>query len=105
MPLVYFIALTLEIGPEISANQRTLVPFEPEPAEAVVDGLHGFGCVARLIGILDAKDKRASNVMREKPVEKRGPRTANVEKAGGRWRKTDADSGTHFPEFESAITK
>ncbi len=83
MPLVYFIALTLEIGPEISANQRTLVPFEPEPAEPVVDCLHGFGCVAGLIGILDPQDKRAPDVLREKPVEERGPRTADVEEAGG----------------------
>ena len=75
--------MTLEIGPEISANQRTLVPFEPEPAEAIVDRLHGFGSVAGLIGILDPQDKRAPNVVREKPVEERGPRTADVEEAGG----------------------
>ena len=94
MPLVYFIALTLEIGPKVPANQRTLVPFKSEPAEPVVDCLHGFGCVAGLIGILNPQDERATDVVREKPVEERGPRTADVQIASGRWSKANAD-GVH----------
>ena len=60
IPLVDLIALTLEIRTEISADLRTFVPVEPEPAQPVVDRGRSFGRVARFVGILDAQDKCAA---------------------------------------------
>ncbi len=91
MPLVDFVALTLKIRPEISAGLRTFVPFEPEPAESVVDCLRGFGGVAGLIGILDPQDKCAAGVMREEPVEERGARATDVEDS--RWAMAQNERG------------
>ena len=91
-----FRCVRFENRAEISADLRAFIPIEPEPAEPVVDRLRRFGRVARLIRILDAQDESAAGVTREEPVEKRGARAADVEKAGGRRRKANADSENSY---------
>ena len=47
--------------------------------------------ITRLVRILDAKDESAPMMSREKPVEERSPRATDVQIAGGRWSKANAD--------------
>src|ERR1041385_8407544 len=100
MPFVNFVALALKIRPKISAHLRAFIPFEPKPAQPVVDRLRSFGCVARLIGILDSQDERTAGMTREEPVEERGARAADVEETGRRRGETNANGGSHMAEFE-----
>jgi hypothetical protein len=63
--------------------------------QSFVDGRSGFLRVPLDISIFDSKNQFATVMAREEPVEKRSPGAANVEKAGRRWGKSDADVRTH----------
>src|SRR5205814_7279914 len=86
--LVDFVALTLEIGPVVSANVRAFIPIQSEPSQTFVDCGRGFFGVTRAIGILDSQNEGAAVMPGKKPVKQRGARPTNVEIAGGRWGKT-----------------
>ena len=63
--------------------ERTFIPLETEPAEIVEDHLFRFARRARDIGVFDAKNEFALVALREKPVEDRCARTADMEMSGG----------------------
>jgi hypothetical protein len=75
------------------AGERTFIPVQAEPAEAVEDDFHGRLRVARGVGVLDAQDEGATRVAGIEPVEERGAGAADVEKAGGTG--GEADSRFH----------
>src|SRR3546814_20368738 len=58
--LVDLAALALPVRAMRTANVRTLVPFDAQPAQRIVDLLLGFTGRAHLIGILDAQDELAT---------------------------------------------
>src|SRR4051812_3357304 len=89
------IALALKIGAEIAADVRALVPTETKPMKSVVDGSRCFLGVARFVGVFDAQDKPTTMMPREKPVEEGSARSADMQVAGGRWRETNANFGSH----------
>ena len=93
--LINFRALALKIGAEIAARVRTFIPIESEPVQSIVNGARGFLGVARAIGVLDPQHQCAAGVLREKPVEQRGARAADVKIASRRWSKADANGGRH----------
>ena len=85
------VALALKVRPAVPTDARALVPVEAEPFQAVVDELHRLNGVARLVRVLDAQDELAAGMTGVEPIEKRGACPADVEEAGGRRGKTDAD--------------
>src|SRR5437868_5640143 len=93
--LVNFIALTLKIGPELSAKMRPFIPIQSEPPQSLVDGRRGFLRVTRAVGIFDPQNKCAAVMSSEEPVKERGPRPADVQVPGRRWSETDSDFGRH----------
>jgi len=54
---VQVVALGLEVRRVGAADFGAFVPQDAEPAEAVEDGLQGFGAVAFGVGIVDAEDE------------------------------------------------
>ena len=89
----------LENGKILSVREElehgVAVPVEPEPAHPVEDrGDRRLGR-ARAIGILDAQKEGAACVTGIKPVEQSGARTADVQKSGGRGRKTGDNRTGH----------
>ena len=83
----------MKIRAEISADVRTFVPIQPEPTQAVINRGRSFFGVARFIGVFDAQNKCAAVMPREKPVEKRRARAADVQITSRRWSKTNTNSG------------
>ena len=81
--LINRLALALKIRPVRPADLRPLIPIQPEPAHPVIDDLHGFLRVPRLVRILDAQDEFSAGVPREEPVEKGGARAADVQVSSG----------------------
>ena len=77
-----------------AADIRSLVPVEPQPAQAVDDARHHVPRRALGVGVFDAEHERAAVPAGEQPVEERRARAADVEIAGGRRRKTNADHGS-----------
>ena len=70
-----------------------LVPTEIEPAQALEDGIErGLG-IALDVGVVDAQDHGAAVVAGVEPVEDEGARAPDVQKAGGRRRKTNSKHG------------
>ena len=69
------------------------VPIEAEPFHAVDDGVDGGLGGALAVGVLDAQHHLAAMAPGVEPVEKRRARAANMQKAGGRGRKTGDDVG------------
>ena len=94
MAFVNLVALTLEIRPKVAAGVRAFIPIQAEPAQAIVDRGRGFLGVAGFVRVLDAQNKRAAVMAREKPVEERGARAADVQVTGRRRSKADAN-GVH----------
>ena len=71
------------------------VPPDAEPGEPVEDrGDRGLGR-ALAVGILDAEQHLAAAPTRIEPVEQRGARAADVQKAGRRGRKARDDGSGH----------
>ena len=67
------------------------IPIEPEPLQAIVDGLDGGLGRARPVRVFDTKQEPAAVVSAEEPVEEGGPRSADVQKARGRGGETSYD--------------
>jgi hypothetical protein len=71
-------ALTLEIRAAISANIRTFIPVQSEPLHPVENRLHRRLGVPRFVGVLDAQDKRPTQVPGIKPIKQCSPRSTNM---------------------------
>ncbi len=91
--LVDLAALALPVRAMRTANVRTLVPFDAQPAQRIVDLLLGFTGRAHLIGILDAQDELAAVLSGEAQVEQRDVGSTDVGIAGRRWRDAGANRG------------
>ncbi len=74
-------------------ENRSLVPVEAEPGEAVEDDLGVFVGGTGLVGVLDAEQERAALFAGEEPVEEGGAGAADVEVSGGR--RGEANTGAH----------
>ena len=70
------------------------VPVEPQPAQPLKDGLHAGLGVALHVGVVKAQHHGAVVVAGIEPIEDEGARAADVQKAGGRRRKTHARGWT-----------
>ncbi len=71
------------------------IPVEFEPAQAIENGEDRAFGGARLVGILDPQQHLAAGVLGIQPVEQRRTRTADMQVARGRWRKTRDDLFAH----------
>ena len=69
------------------------VPIEFEPAQAVEDRLDRLRRRALAVGVLDAQQELAADVLGVEPVEQRRARPADMQEAGGRGRETGDDGG------------
>src|SRR5437899_1687900 len=94
--LVVFLPLALEIRPVLSfAGARgvpadgSLIPIQPEPAQAIQDDIDGFLRVSRDIRVFDAENERAAGMSCIKPIEQSRPCPANVQEPCRTWRKSD----------------
>ncbi len=85
-------AQRLDVRSMRAADLRSLVPVEPEPAQGFQDQRFGARDVPLLIGVLDAQDEGAAGVTGREPGEERGAHRSEVQRAGGRGRKTRADA-------------
>jgi hypothetical protein len=65
-----------------SADFGTLVPLEPQPAQALENSADHLGRRALEIGVFDAQHERAAVPPGEEIVEQRGTRAADVQVAG-----------------------
>src|SRR5207248_5288206 len=88
-------ALRLPIRLVRPAVVRTFIPIESEPAQIVEHHRFRLARRSRLVGVFDANDERATVPLREKPVEDCRARAADVEIAGRRWSKTNANGVAH----------
>src|SRR5205807_2983818 len=93
---VNFLALALEIRAEISSRFRTFVPFQPEPAQPVVNRARRFLGISGAVGVFDSQNKSAAGVLRVQPVEKGRPRTADMQVSRRRWSETNTDGRSHW---------
>ena len=84
-------ALGLEVRRVRSADVRPLVPVEAEPAQAVHDSRDHLPRRTFGVGVLDAQHERAAVPAGIQPVEQRRAGAADVQVAGGRRGKADAD--------------
>src|SRR5437588_707117 len=81
----------------ISMSSTTLTKWKiHEPAQPFINRSGRFLGVARSIRIFNTKNKGATVMSCEEPVEKRRARPANVQVTGRRWCEANADWGTHF---------
>ena len=80
--LVAIEPLGLEIRPVRSADLGTLVPLEPQPAQALENSADHLRRRTLEVGVFDAQDERAAVPPGEEIVEKRGTRAADVQVAG-----------------------
>ena len=69
--------------------RRPRVPVQAEPPQRVEDDLDVLGRVALGVGVLDAQQHLAAGVAGLEPVEQRGARATDVERAGRRGREAD----------------
>ncbi len=84
-------ALGLEIGTELAANLRALVPVEAEPAHGVDDDPRVLVRRALRVGVLDAQDEGALVRPRVGPVVDGRASPAHVQHPGGGGREAHAD--------------
>ena len=83
-----------DLGVAIGARELedgVAVPIEPEPAHPVEDRVDRRLGRARAVGILDPQQELAAVMAREQPVEQRGARAADMQKAGRRRREPGDD--------------
>ena len=83
----------LAIGLVAPAFPWSFVRLDAGPQKAGQDIFFGFRRKTRLIGILDAKHENALVLAREKVIEKRRSKSAQVQGSGGTGRKTNPDAG------------
>ena len=55
-----------------------LIPFQPEPAQAIEDDFDRLQRVTRDVSVFDAQNERAAGMAGVEPVEQRGARAADV---------------------------
>ena len=77
----------------VELADRLAVPVEPEPLEAVENGVHRGLRRALAVGVLDAQQERAAEPLRVEPVEQRRARAADVQEAGRGGREAGDDAG------------
>ncbi len=65
------------------------IPGDAEPSEPVQDRRNRRLRRTLAVGVLDPQQHLAAATTRIKPIEQRGPRAPDVEKSGGRGRKTN----------------
>ena len=70
-----------------------LVPRQAEPLESLEDRARALVGAARLVGVLDAEEELAAELLGVEPVEERGARAADVEVAGRRRSEAEAGCG------------
>ena len=63
---------------------RLAVPVEAEPAQPVENGVDRLRRRALAVGVLDAQQELAADVLGVEPVEQRRARAADVQEAGRR---------------------
>src|SRR5881628_3067648 len=63
--------------------KRAFIPIDAQPLQAIQNSLHQFGFVPLRIGVLDAKNHRATLAACEQPVEQRGSGASHVQITGG----------------------
>src|SRR5690606_8637308 len=80
---VALLTFTLEVGAELAADLRSLVPVEAEPAQGVEDGPHAVEAGALLVRVLDAQHEGAALAAGPEPVEQRRARAADVQITAG----------------------
>ena len=97
--LVKIQSLGLGVGAKIAADLGALVPVEAKPAHGAQDDLGVLVGGAGRVGVVDAQDEGAAVGTGEGPVVDGGAGAADVQLAGGRGRKADADgiAHTHAP--------
>ena len=83
-------ALHLEIRTGIAAHFGSFVPREPQPLHRVQDDVDVFFRGTLGIGVLDAQNEIAAHGARERPIEDRGARSADVK--APRWRGRETNS-------------
>src|SRR5262249_18656139 len=76
-------------------RDRFAVPRDAEPSEPVQDRVDGGLGRALAVGVLDAQEHLAAAPARIEPIEQRGARTTDVQKAGRGGRKARDDGFTH----------
>ena len=74
---------------------RLAVPVEAEPLQPVEDRVDRRVSRAGAVGVLDAQQHLAAEALGEQPVEQRGARPPDVQKAGRRRRETGDDGFGH----------
>ena len=74
---------------------RLAVPIQPQPFEPVENRLDRGLRRALAVGVLDAQQELAAEALGVEPVEQRGARAADVQKAGRRRRETGDDLRHH----------
>ena len=84
-------SLGLPVRRERPADVRPLVPVQTKPAQRVVDLLLAAGVEAGPVGVLDAQHERPALLARERQVEQRHVRRADVRIAGRRRRDAKPD--------------
>src|SRR5690606_31840354 len=72
------VSLGLKIRPVRSADFRSFIPIEPEPAKRVQDGREGLVDVPLAVRVVDPQDELPAIVPRPQPVEQRRPHAADV---------------------------
>ena len=72
------VAFGLKIRSKWPAFVRTLVPFQPEPQQAIINNLDSSFLFTAFVGVLNPQDERPAVMASKKPVEERSPRTAYV---------------------------
>src|SRR5579859_6675997 len=80
-------------GNALRLAERAFVPCQSQPSHAFQDCRFEILLRAVHVRIFNPQDKYSPLMAREKPVEEGGTRSANVEEASGRRRKTNSDFG------------
>jgi len=94
--VIQLAALRLVVGPVRSADLRTLVPLQSEPAQVFEQLLVRRLDVAGLVGVLDAQHEFPAQPLGQQVVEQRRPRSADVQIAGRRRRETGTNGLAHI---------
>ena len=65
-----------------ATNFGAFVPLDAEPSQVIDDLLNSGWGITFLVGVLDAEHEGAAHFFGEKPVEKSGPGTTDMQVAG-----------------------
>src|SRR3954462_6535462 len=95
-------ALGVAVG-AADLRDRALVVVELEPPQRLEDLLDVLGGRALAVGIFDAQDEGPAGVPREEPVVERGPRAADVQRAGRRGSEANPHALGQYPAPPEAL--